>query len=233
MQGYVRYANRYYLFQPNAYADLTIPLAVRAAKFPVKRDAYLPMNYKDEDWVEEEKYDVPVVTVEVEPLWKAILLWTDQLATRRDYTNPPVELNQRRVDVSQQDKERLDQFLMIFEMIAWFHHAYHASHQQSPEAFRTALLQYFWDEWMTLEEQRQLVTRVPSREVLLCVQENQYQFGKTLVNRYLDAKTGTIQYDCENGEACLPSYVDEIAEDKEEPMRTFAVLGIEPSISSL
>jgi hypothetical protein len=38
LSGYIRYCNGYYLFQPNVYVDLTIPLAIRTASFPVKRD---------------------------------------------------------------------------------------------------------------------------------------------------------------------------------------------------
>ena len=43
-KGYIRYCNGYYLFQPNVYQDLTIPLAIRIARFPVKRDNYLPIE---------------------------------------------------------------------------------------------------------------------------------------------------------------------------------------------
>lgn len=42
IDGYIRYCNGYYVFQPYAYTDIRIPLSIRAAKFPVKQDEYTP-----------------------------------------------------------------------------------------------------------------------------------------------------------------------------------------------
>lgn len=33
IKGYIRYCNNYYIFQPNIYEDLSIPLAIRSAQF--------------------------------------------------------------------------------------------------------------------------------------------------------------------------------------------------------
>jgi hypothetical protein len=40
-EGYVRYCNTYYIFQPYSISDIRIPLAIRSAKFPIKRDDYI------------------------------------------------------------------------------------------------------------------------------------------------------------------------------------------------
>jgi hypothetical protein len=42
LSGYIRYCNRYFIFQPNVYGDLAIPMALRVAKIPVRRDIYRP-----------------------------------------------------------------------------------------------------------------------------------------------------------------------------------------------
>jgi hypothetical protein len=42
IQGYVKYCNGYYVFQPNVYADLHIPMSIRAAAFPMRRDVFEP-----------------------------------------------------------------------------------------------------------------------------------------------------------------------------------------------
>jgi hypothetical protein len=55
LTGYIRYCNGYYIFQPNVYLDLTIPLAIRAAKFPIKRDLFAPLEYEMPEIVEEEE----------------------------------------------------------------------------------------------------------------------------------------------------------------------------------
>ena len=215
--GYIRYCNRYYLFQPNTYTDLTVPLAIRTAHFPIKRDAYLPMALEVEAWIE------PVMTalVTVEDFWAATVRWIDALA-HSAYVAPPTEIEHRRVDVAQQDREHLARFRMIFDVIEWFHAAYGQSAQKDAFAFRHALLYYFWDEWLTVEEQQRLVVQ-GGNGVFECVRENQYRFGATLVNRYLDLKTGSILFQCEGGEACPPSYIEEILADKEDAMQQLVV----------
>jgi hypothetical protein len=106
-------------------------------------------------------------------------------------------------------------------MIQRFHRAFHLSTKKNTESFRRALLNYFWDEWMSLSEQRKLVMTAPS--VLECIRDDQYQFGKTLVNRYLDPASGTIVFECENGKDCIKSFVDDINRDTKELMRVFKV----------
>lgn len=40
--GYIIYRNKYYIFQPDYFVDLNIPLSLRVAALPVKRDSYQP-----------------------------------------------------------------------------------------------------------------------------------------------------------------------------------------------
>jgi hypothetical protein len=47
-EGYIVYRNGYFLFQPEYLADIRIPLALRIADFPVKRDFYDPALIKIE-----------------------------------------------------------------------------------------------------------------------------------------------------------------------------------------
>jgi hypothetical protein len=42
MSGYIIYRNGYFVFQPFVYSDVHIPLSVRSAKFPVRRDEFNP-----------------------------------------------------------------------------------------------------------------------------------------------------------------------------------------------
>jgi hypothetical protein len=221
--GYIRYCNGYYLLQPNVYADLTIPLAIRVAKFPVKRDQYAPIYPEILELVDDVKVEDAATqpSVSIDRLWIALTRWANDLSTNPKYVQPPGEVDQRRRDVAQHDTERLGQFLQILEMIQRFHRAFHLSTKQNSEAFRRSLLFYFWDEWLTLSEQRKLVMTTPS--VLECIRNDQYQFGKTLVNRYLDPKSGAIIFECENGKDCVPSFVHEINRDTKEPMRVFKV----------
>ena len=40
--GYIIYRNGFYLFQPLELIDLSVPIALRVARLPVKRDMYVP-----------------------------------------------------------------------------------------------------------------------------------------------------------------------------------------------
>jgi hypothetical protein len=219
LTGYIRYCNGYYIFQPNAYLDLTIPLAVRASKFPIKRDLYAPLEYEMPEIVEEEEAGINT-TETIENVWIEIYNWCKNLSQSNKYIIPPTEIEQRIIIISQDDKEALEKYRQILEMIEWFHTSFNKSSDKNSEAFRKALTFYFWDEWLTIEEQLYLVYST-GLNVLECIQENQYSLGKILVNRFMDPKSGEIQYYCEGGKICLKSIVDDIKRDKDERIKTF------------
>ena len=213
LTGYIRYCNDYYIFQPNVYADLTIPLAIRVGKFPVKRDMYMPIEYEmPEIYEEEEKF--PVDSIEL--VWENIEEWCQQLSTSAKYITPPGHLNNRMVEVAQDDVEKMDKFRQILEMVEWFHVSFQKSSNKNNDAFRKALLFYFWDEWLSLEEQKHLVY---SADVVNCVRENQYSLGRILVNRFINAKNGEVELMCEGGQACVKAITDDIKRDTNDPIK--------------
>jgi hypothetical protein len=218
--GYIRYCNGYYIFQPNVYVDLTIPLSIRVAKFPIKRDIFTPIEYEEPEIVEEEK--TINTTKSIEESWSAITEWCQQLTTSAKFLPPPIEIKQRIIEVSHDDMELIEKYRQILEMIEWFHVSFQKSSSKNPEAFRKTLLFYFWDEWLTFQEQTFLVYST-DLNVLECIRENQYILGKILVNRFIDPKRNEIQFMCETGQLCLKSVIDEIKRDASEPFRTFSV----------
>jgi hypothetical protein len=220
LTGYIRYCNGYYIFQPNVYLDLTIPLAIRVAKFPIKRDLFAPLEYEEPE-IEEEQ-EVINTTKSIEDIWSAITEWCQRLSMSAKYLKPPTELEQRIIEVSHDDTELIEKYRQILEMIEWFHISFQKSSSKNPEAFRKVLLFFFWDEWLTFQEQTFLVYST-SLNVLECIRENQYLLGKILVNRFIDPKRNEIQFICEGGQICLKSVVDEIKRDSSEPLRTFVV----------
>ena len=220
LTGYIRYCNGYYIFQPNVYLDLTIPLAIRVAKFPIKRDLFTPIEYEEPE-IEEEQQEVINTTKSVEDIWIAITEWCQQLSISVKMLKPSSEIEQRIIEDSHDDMELIEKYRQILEMIEWFHTSFQKSSSKNPEAFRKALLFYFWDEWLTFQEQIFLVYST-GLNVQECIRENQYLLGKILVNRFIDPKRNEIQFICE-GESCLKSVVDEIKRDSSEPLRTFVV----------
>jgi hypothetical protein len=134
----------------------------------------------------------------------------------------PTELQHRAIDMAKQDQEHTRRIAMIMEVLKWYHAAYRESDHPDAHSFRMTLLQYFWDEWLTMDDQREMVS-YGGEGVMECIQENQYQFGRTLVQRYLDPKTGAIVFECEGGELCPPSYIEEIQADREDVMQQLVV----------
>jgi hypothetical protein len=218
LTGYIRYCNGYYIFQPNVYLDLTIPLSIRVARFPIKRDYYAPLEYEMPEIVEEEE---KVNTSDsIEAFWVALTSWCERISTSPKYINPPGEIEQRIIQISQDDAELIEKYRQILEMVEWFHISFQKSPDKNTDAFRKTLILYFWDEWLTLEEQIFLVFST-GLNVLECIKENQYSLGKILVNRFMDPKNGEIQFLCEGGNVCLKSIVDDIKRDSSEPLRAF------------
>jgi hypothetical protein len=219
--GYIRYCNGYYLFQPNVYLDLSIPLSIRVAKFPIKRDIFAPIEYEMPEVIEETEERVNT-TQTIEEFWRAVSDWCQRLSIASRYIQPPGEIEQRILTVAGDDAEALDKYRQILEMVEWYFVSFYKSTNKNAEAFRKSIIQYFWDEWLTLEEQIFIVFST-GLNVLDCIRENQYQLGKILVNRFIDPKTGEIQYLCEGGTACMKSVVDEVIRDKNDPIRRFTL----------
>ena len=216
--GYIRYCNGYYLFQPNVYMDLTIPLAIRTARFPIKRDQYAPVMYEVPE-SEEQQEERETHLESVESFWRAIVEWIDELAVNTRYRSPPVEIERHIKSASDNPSET---YLQLIEMIYLFHSSFHLSTPKNPESFRKTLLFYFWDEWMTLEEQTFLV-RSTGLNLHELIRENQYSFGKMIVNRFLHPKTGAIYFTCEEGKECMKSVVDQIQGSTTDPLRQLQV----------
>ena len=216
--GYIRYCNGYYLFQPNVYMDLTIPLAIRTARFPVKRDQYTPIAY-DISESEEQQEERETHLESVEPFWSALMEWIGELATNLRYRFPPIEMERHIKSASDNPSET---YLQILEIIQLFHSSFHRSHPKNPESFRKTLLFYFWDEWLTIDEQAFLVhsTGLNLHEL---IRENQYLFGKITVNRFLHPKTGAVYFTCEEGKECMKSIVEQIQRSTTDPLRQHPV----------
>jgi len=207
--GYIRYCNGYYIFQPNVYADLKIPLAIRVGKFPIKRDMYTPIEYEIPEEEEEQK---TVETESIDVIWESIEEWCTYLSTNMKYKHYPEQLRQRIIEISDYDREKIDKCNQILEMVEWFHISFHKSSNKNPESFRKTILFYFWDEWLTVEEQKFLV--YSSLNVSECMKHNQYILGKIVVNFFINPKNGEMEYMCEGGIPCVKSIIDTIQRNK-------------------
>ena len=225
-KGYIIYCNGYYMFQPNTYMDITIPLSIRVGRFPVKRDAYYPMEY-DVPEVEDEKTTVNTRGT-VDGFWRSVVDWVDILSTSDREVPYPEEIQQRRFIMSQGDKDTENRYEQTLEMIRWIHRAFHRSYkaEEGREAFRTSILFHFWDEWLRVDEQIYLVYSPDfgrDASVMECSQENQARVGRLLIHRFYQPESDTALYLCEEGSECQSSIIDAVTRDKGDRLNSFTV----------
>ena len=74
-QGHIIYKNGYFLFQPDQLRDEIIPLALRVAPFPPKRDAYATMV----DEPTEAALPLDEAEEETSALWDAVETWIENI----------------------------------------------------------------------------------------------------------------------------------------------------------
>ena len=222
LTGYIRYCNGYYIFQPNAYLDLTIPLSIRVARFPIKRDIYEPIEYEMPEVADITDIEKINTTETIENIWIAISEWCQQLSVNTKYIVPPGEIEQRIIQISNDDLELIEKYRQILEMVEWFHTSFHKSTAKNTDAFRRTLLFYFWDEWLSTEEQI-FLTYSTDLNIVELISQNQYSLGRILVNRIMNPKTGEILFLCEDGKACLKSISDDIKRDSSDPLKSLDV----------
>ena len=234
IKGYIRYCNGYYIFQPNVYTDLSIPLAIRSAQFPVKRDVFTPVAY--------EASQVPVQKVgvikNIDTIWSSVDKWITYLSTNHKPIQPPVEIDTWRIARSDGNQELLKMHYEIITTLMWFHHSFHRSQNQEPASFRRALLFYFWDEWLSIDDQKWLLYS-SGLELEECVADHHYKIGKTTVHRFIEPVRGEMEFICVNDKECNcpdpttctctkykmcdAGIIDFIESKNDEPIRTITI----------
>lgn len=232
INGYIRYCNHYFIFQPNVYGDLAIPMALRVAKIPVRRDAFVPhiraiedievdlAEAGEEEGGEEETVESEEAKIHgLREAWHGIVEWCTGLAESEAGVKVPDIIYQRIRKMSKGDAEIETKLRQITEMVVWFHRAFHASSRKRPEKMRLAVLEYFWDHWFTLDEQRLLI-RIGASGVNAMIDYAVYHMGRINITRHVNPVDGSLLYICEDGEPCRKAYVDAVERDKtDDPMK--------------
>jgi len=226
LKGYIRYCNGYYIFQPNVYTDLSIPLAIRSSQFPIKRDMYLPTIYEMPELVEENEVGI---NESIEDIWAALTEWITGLSQNPKYIKQPNELSQWFVELSHDDAELRDVYSQNVEMIYWFFVSFHKSPNKNPNSFVKAIMEYFWDEWLTVDEQKFLVYNT-EMDVSEYIEENQRRIdSKTVIDRFMNPKTNNLDYTQTNEKeakkftTATQVFIDYIKRNTDEPLQQYTV----------
>ena len=198
--GYLIYKNGYYLFQPSILTDESIPLALRIADIPVKRDFY---DFKP---MKKSAIVVPPITREVAEqttisftnFWKSVSTWGERLADGTADDKLPTEfstaLTSRYTDKDEQKNEN-----QRMAMVLWLYTVM-KDNEEWRKALSRVMLECIWDTVLNYKEQERasdILTRQIGAE--------QYRIkGTTEVFRHVDYVSGDLIYICK-GEKCSPA----------------------------
>jgi hypothetical protein len=195
--GKIVYRNGYYLFQPEAFRDTTIPIAIRTASIPVPRDVYEPRS------VEISKKATTAAasaasTEDSEELWEQAKLWTESI--RAGTAGPLIpqtlmnEVNKLKESegIEKAQKEKLDMILYMYENIK--------TNEEVRGKFADVVLEYMWDEFLTLATQRELLSTQWEDPILQKTARDAFwEYEEAMYMRLVNGATNQIEYLCLDG----------------------------------
>jgi hypothetical protein len=215
LEGYVLYRNTYYVFQPFIYQSTAIPLALRNAELPVKRDEYTPKTISASEFKTFRRYS---------PLdWDVVSEWIDQLEAGEITNEKPmgpivgaVEEYVTDPDTGTENIPLRNSLLDKLKMIVHFMNGIPEEHRESASA---AVRAYFWDTWLSKEQQLELLK---TGEVETGNQ-NRLASESEMIYRFVNPYKGTIEYMCKGGKTrCSSALVERLEMDKMDTVRVRA-----------
>ena len=227
-QGYIVYRNGYYVFQPDTLPDVRVPLAIRLARIPVPRDHYPPRKI---DLPSESKEVFEGVTMSKteasDDLWEEVQAWAKSI---RDGTAILWELRARGEAFQNvprgvlSEVKKLRQSVGIYdvqaeklEMITWIYTAVQTD-AAARNALANAMLQFMWDEFITVGTQKELILTNPDDTVYRDVSKESYWLfkGRPYI-RFRNYLTDSIEYYCPGSsgyEVCSDARVEDLKRGK-------------------
>jgi hypothetical protein len=198
-EGYITYRNGYFLFQPDAYTDKRIPIALRVADFPIKRDEYTPATLKKEEPVitqanektlAEKAEEEGVEMTQKLDFWHQLVGWLDRVISGTETT---VGINiKRRMELIFTDRETRD---VLYEKLSMV--VYVSRNVADKDIFRTCVLEYFWDEWLDQETQRRYLAN--HFEEFSPIASEYIVDSSLKVFRFVNTETNELEFWCQNG----------------------------------
>ena len=217
LEGYVIYRNTYYVFQPFIYQSTAIPLALRNAELPLKRDEFTAKELAKGEIKTFQRYS----TLN----WGIVSGWIDRLEageiTNEKPTGRIVGVIQEYTTDPETGIENLNLRKSLMDKIQMIIHFMNALPDEYKEVGAGAVRAYFWDTWLSKEQQLALMKTHTNDEA---GSQNQFTSGSQLIYRFVNPKNGTIEYVCKNGtERCSSAVVELLEKDKTDRLRMDAV----------
>ena len=228
--GFIKYCNGYYVFQPSVYGDMQIPMVLRSRLFPVKRDNFTSKKYEieDIDIVPEKRKDE--IDTRLISIWRSIVEWAELLSNSDEFVQKPDKLNELIENISLGNKDISIKLYNIIDMIEWFHISYvlyektrdSVSKINDKVYFKQVIIEYFYDEWFTLNEKKYLYSTYFD-DIGTINEYSKYMIGNVRMQRFINPDNGELEYICEDGAACKPSYINVVLNNEDEPIKNITV----------
>jgi superfamily II DNA or RNA helicase len=209
IDGYIVYRNGYYMFQPDYLSDIRIPLALRVADVPVKRDSYEPTTIKVAAAAEKAEAAVAPVGPDTESVegtlntfWKAIKDWVLSISKGEAPLDDIPESVQKAISeryVGDAELRENDQLIMVNWL---YEHIQKTDYGEKKRAYLVALaealLGMVWDESLKPNEQLELLTKEsdPLASVMGEAAGQIIVYGGTKAVRIIDILSGSVKYFC-------------------------------------
>jgi hypothetical protein len=224
--GRIIYKNGYYIFQPDKLKDTSIPVALRLANIPIPRDRFTPVLEEvaavgtAAEGAPGTAAAAPVADEDSEGVWEESKAWCEALASGEAAMDEIpagllAEIAKLRESsgLMKTQKERLD-------MILWLY-----SHIQEDDAtravFAEAVLEYMWDEFLTVGTKRELLSRDWADASIQNVAKDAFwEMEGNLYLRLMNGMTNQIEYICVDAAAgtsapCPRAIVEVLEREKE------------------
>jgi hypothetical protein len=223
--GRIILRNGYYLFQPDAIADESIPIAIRVRHVPVPRDIFNPTVYgktKEEKpaAVGEQAFSVLAPADDTsEALWEEVKDWANDIE-KGDASVSVVpdqvlyELQRLKASsgIYEGQKEKFEKILWLYESIS--------TDATLRKKYAAVVLKYVWDEYITTAKKRELLAAFSSTDpVIQEVAEDSYlKLEGTTYLRVINTETNMLEYLCPaisgSYTVCSPAIVSVLAREK-------------------
>jgi hypothetical protein len=240
--GYIIYKNGLYIFQPESLRDQTLPIALRMAAFPVKRDNYDPK-------IEPIPSRVPVVPMgpnaaevggpravapaaavaeesqmevdeRVSEFWTACLNWVEAIEAggpMADIPNPMKDAIRRRYGSI---AKRMQRVFDSIGMVLWCYR-YLKDSAEKRKIYALVVAEFLWDELLNVREQLAIYEERHSAPTPLMEKvwkENVVKSGSSIAFRYVNPNTGKLDYICQ-GKPCIPSLIKVFEDEPSDELR--------------
>jgi hypothetical protein len=194
VDGYIIYRNGFYVFQPDYLSDIRIPLALRVADVPVKKDMFEAAPIKV-------KKDVEVAST-LQPYWTAIEGWAKAIQENTAEVRDVPDTVKAAIDAHFKGQAVKNEHQGMI-MINWFYDhiisstVYTAEHKTAwTGILARVLLEFVWDESLNAMEQQSLLYNGKT-DVRQVAGEQVVRKGTKEVFRYVDPMSGALQYVCD------------------------------------